>query len=231
MNRHANDIFPSYDEVEAAIPGSNNNIGVAFELLLEELSKTVDDIHRQGGEAFRERRYTDIEVALRQAKSLGNITKDLGALQEKALSLFETQVGPMEGKAVSLHSDAGLPVRMTHKGAQARGHFHNKRVTLSEGSTVCRATQESLQDAQRENRRCCESDGTLIDTDDPDLLKLAKPVSFASPSAAAEFVAGCSVSGNREWRLDNGKTLGDYVRGNHTERLANIDALIDELKI
>jgi hypothetical protein len=104
MNRHANE-------------GSNNNIGVAFELLLEELSKARDDIHRQGGEAFDEGRYTDVEMALSQAKSLVNITKDLSALQ--ALSLFETQVGPVEGKAVSLHSDAGLPVRMTHKARQA----------------------------------------------------------------------------------------------------------------
>jgi hypothetical protein len=46
-----------------------------------------------------------------------------------------------------------------------------------------------------------------------DMLKLVRSIRFNSPSGAAQFVAGCSVSGNREWRVaGSGVTLGEWLR-------------------
>jgi hypothetical protein len=47
------------------IPGAGvDNVGAAFELLIEALADDSDDVDRQGAEAFRERRYTEVAALL-----------------------------------------------------------------------------------------------------------------------------------------------------------------------
>ena len=41
---------------------------------------------------------------------------------------------------------------------------------------------------------------------------LLKDCSFKSPSTAAQFVTGRSVSGYNAWKVDGKKTLGDYLK-------------------
>ena len=57
-------------------------------------------------------------------------------------------------------------------------------------------------------------DGSLsADEDSGPTLTVRKNMPFDSQSGAAQFVAGCAVSGNREWRVeDTGKTLGQYLK-------------------
>ena len=41
---------------------------------------------------------------------------------------------------------------------------------------------------------------------------LLKDCSFKSPSTAAQFVTGRSVNGYNAWKIDEKKTLGDYLK-------------------
>ena len=86
-------------------------------------------------------------------------------------------------------------------------------VTLLEGSTVRREFLESLSDPLRELRLKCEKEGRLVALAGERLLKLTKSLTFRSPSAAAKFVAGCSVSGNIYWLVEPSRSpLGKYLR-------------------
>src|SRR5271165_1922728 len=86
-------------------------------------------------------------------------------------------------------------------------------VTLLGGSTVRREFLESLSDPLRELRQRCEKDGRLVVFGGERLLKLTNSLTFRSPSAAAKFVAGCSVSGNIYWLVEPSRSpLGQYLR-------------------
>ena len=41
---------------------------------------------------------------------------------------------------------------------------------------------------------------------------LTKDCVFDSPSTAAKFVTGCNVNGYNAWKLENGMSLGDFLR-------------------
>lgn len=99
---------------------------------------------------------------------------------------------------------------MNYNGTNAKGAYRNRRVTLLEGSLIREEVLPSLADIYRDLRQVSSmTDGTLVSSDQSHLLRLARPKQFNSPSGAAQFVAGCSVSGNREWRLiGSDETLG-----------------------
>ncbi len=62
----------------------------------------------------------------------------------------------------------------------------------------------------RDRRKELLADAGLVRIDDG-LLRLTQDLKFDSPSGAAQFVAGCSVSGNRDWRIEGtGLPLGRW---------------------
>ncbi|MEP0070105.1 GIY-YIG nuclease family protein [Pyruvatibacter sp.] len=55
------------------------------------------------------------------------------------------------------------------------------------------------------------ADGTLVKTDDPDLLKFAENSVFGSPSAAASVIFNRNTNGRTAWKLaDSGQSLKDW---------------------
>jgi hypothetical protein len=113
-------------------------------------------------------------------------------------------------------SDTGTPIktyRMTYGGVLAQGAESGSVFVVSADSTVKRATHSSLSKSQRELRALYEGNGTLIPTADPRFLKLTRDLPFRTTSAAAVFVAGCSVSGPREWKLD----ISSFLKGHRPD--------------
>jgi Domain of unknown function (DUF4357) len=188
------------------------NVGAAFELLIEELAKAGDK-KREGSEAFLAGRYRDVEVLLEGAKAIEQIIKKVSALQEDWLQVSPREVRverepedqpPSQPDSTPVRPDE-WQVQMRYNGVHAKGRYLdlNNSITLLEGSTIRRESHESLSDTLRDLRLQCQRNGRLVNTDDSEFLRVTKPIEFGSPSAAAQFVAGCSVSGNREWLLQS----------------------------
>jgi hypothetical protein len=190
-----------------------SDVATAFELLIEALAK-AGDVNQKGADAFREGRYRDVETLLVRVRSLEQIIKKLSVLQEEWLR--EVRAEPESEQFAS--RDEGLALEMRYNGVQAKAVYLNKAVTLLEDSTIRRETHDSLSDALREMRRKYEDNGSVVHANSPEFLKVTKPIRFGSPSAAAQFVAGCSVSGNREWALQTTQLpLGEHLRRSLTQ--------------
>jgi DNA primase len=204
------------------IPGAGvDNVGAAFELLIEALADDSDDVDRQGAEAFRERRYTEVAALLDKVKAIEGLAKAVNKLQEDWLQLQGRSSRPVDEASTGSHatpdtgSDAArIRMRVAYNNARAQATYLHGRVTLLQGSTIRKRTYESLSDSSRALRVQLQKDGTLKSADDPNLLLLTRDVAFESPSGAAQFVAGCSVSGNRDWLVDaTQEPLGKHLRG------------------
>jgi hypothetical protein len=94
-----------------------------------------------------------------------------------------------------------LVLKMAYSGAVAEAKFFGKnKIELAIGSTIRKETFESLPDHINEIRDSMINNG-ILKRKTPDFFEVMKPILFSSTSAAACFVAGCSVSGPREWRI------------------------------
>ncbi|MBE2185214.1 MAG: GIY-YIG nuclease family protein [Rhodothermales bacterium] len=104
-----------------------------------------------------------------------------------------------------------LPVacRCTRRGADARGMFDGKSVTVLAGSVLSATTTASgvqknvgpKRDELKRHGHLVEEDGRLV---------FAKDYTFKTPSAAVELVMGSSANGWTEWKLDDGRPLKIY---------------------
>jgi hypothetical protein len=200
------------------------NVAAAFELLIEALADVSNEIDRDGAEAFKQGRHNEVQSLLRKVRAVGDFEKTVNELLEKWLKEsgldieLETQPTTREPSPDPIAGE--LALQMKYKDAEARGNYRGGSVMLLAGSTVRRPILDSLSDTLREMRKQRERDGTLVSEDHPDLLRLTNAINFGSPSAAAQFVAGCSVSGNRDWHVETTKIpLGKHLR-RHSDKNA-----------
>lgn len=108
---------------------------------------------------------------------------------------------------------ADLALVMNYRNSHARAMYNGRRVVVLSGSKIMAETHKSLRDKDRELRERLRGEGTLVEDDTKGLLTLKKDVGFNSPSGAACFVAGCSVSGNRDWHIEDTDTpLGSWLK-------------------
>jgi len=216
------------------------DVEAAFELLIEAVAEVSAAIREKGAQAFRENRLADIDPLQQRAESAeGLLGKVIGIqrewldsiagqtdLQTDASRLTDSSDLTLPLAPIAPQADAGthpvarlggeIIVTMSYGGVAAKArHIPGiGHTVLAAGSTVRRQVHPSLIDKYRVDRRQCEKDGSLaVDTKNDQILLLNKDIIFDSQSGAAQFVAGCSVSGNREWRvMDTGQSLGDYLK-------------------
>lgn len=72
------------------------------------------------------------------------------------------------------------------------------------GSAISSTTNKSMKSSDRALRQ------KYADIISPDWV-LKKDVLFSSPSAAAGFVGGASLSGNAIWKTEEGVSLGNLI--------------------
>lgn len=196
-----------------------DNVDAAFELLMEELAKVRHDASNDGAAACGQSDYRRAKEAIGKAESLEQISKELSKLQVNWHLLLRPEAeAEAEAKFIipqRPNDDREPSLSMAYNGTNAKALYNRGSVILLELSTICRPAQESLLEKYRSMRDECESDGRLVPNGESHFLKVTRPIQFHSPSGAAQFVAGCSVSGNREWRVDGTKqTLGEWLRQN-----------------
>ncbi|MEW8552660.1 MAG: DUF4357 domain-containing protein [Candidatus Thiodiazotropha sp.] len=196
---------------------ASSGVNTAFELLQEEIGQVVEHLKKEGAQAFEDGEYETVEQLSKKGKSLELFQKRVSDLQAGWLDEFQP-ADEGEAGAGPLHpsEQKGEELVMKYAGAEGRALYTKWRVTLLAGSTVKKNVWESLGESNKELRAQCEGDGRLVPVDDGELLRLTKDLVFHSPSGAAQFVAGCSVSGNREWKVKtSGQSLGQWLRQQH----------------
>jgi len=99
---------------------------------------------------------------------------------------------------------------MEYGDAIARAEYSGKQVRILAGSTIRKQTYESLGDHILEMRNDAIKNGVLAQGVKQDLFEVKAPITFRSSSGAAQFVAGCSVSGPREWKVKSKGTSLKY---------------------
>ncbi len=90
----------------------------------------------------------------------------------------------------------------------ATATYNEKMVTINAGARLSPVFSDHIRGGKK----------VLKIRNNPDYVDqnhiLLKECSFATPSAAAQFIAGYSINGYDAWKLDNGTTLGDYLKEN-----------------
>ncbi len=191
-----------------------DNVGAAFEILIEEATKAISSENGCGAEALRRGDYQEAGDRMRRSLQLDGLVKEIGKIQARwSREAIPSTVEATVGDRPLSEADEGARMSMTYNGARAKALYLGGPVVLLDGSTVRRSVLGSLAEGLRELRAKHEVDGTLSATEQSDVLRLTRRIRFSSPSAAAQFVAGCSVSGNRDWQVDGrGCSLGAFLR-------------------
>jgi len=183
------------------------NILAAFELLDEQLHAMIRVLRRNGATAIEAGDYARAKSVMMKACSVEEILKTTRLNRKAWVDGFGRLVG--EGEAPDSHS-AGPLLKMRYGKARARALYNRGWLRLLSGSTIVGVTGVSLPPVHRDRRKELLADGGLLRIDDG-LLRSTQDLKFDSPSGAAQFVAGCSVSGNRDWRIEGtGLPLGRW---------------------
>lgn len=116
--------------------------------------------------------------------------------------LQDSRVVSLKTRSTESTSSVNHPIFGFTGKTQARGRLTNDGFILLKGSKISPQIQPSAKRATiiaREKYRNKTVDGVTTE----DIL-------FSSPSAAACFVGGCSLNGNKLWRTDDGKSPKDF---------------------
>lgn len=101
---------------------------------------------------------------------------------------------------------SGVTCRCARRGADARGVFDGRRLTVLAGSSLAHdVTPAGVGKGIVERRERYRADGKIAERDGR--LVFVSDVVFDTPSGAADVVMGTSANGWREWHLDDGRPL------------------------
>lgn len=171
-------------------------------------------VNTQGSSAFQSGEYEDAEQLVERGKKYSLFSKRISDLQVEWLTEIHLNNEADNDNVSSSYQD-GPELIMNYGGSEARAIYNRGWLVLQAGSTIKKQTCDSLSGVYRELRHSSLQDGKLEEAQNHELLRLIEDIRFNSPSGAAQFVAGCSVSGNREWKLlNNNESLGVWLRKN-----------------
>jgi hypothetical protein len=194
----------------------DDGVHTAFELILEEIGSVSNQLKQEAKSLVDKDKFDAVSDLMGTGKKLDEFQVKVRKLQTEWINSFDPNVRSkthFEIGEVDLKLPEVLSLTMTYGDAVAEAIYLGKSVKILEGSTVKRVLHESLADNIREKRKKALQKGDLIDSGNTDLYRLKIPVTFNSPSAAAQFVAGCSVSGPREWQIKGkGKSLKYWIQ-------------------
>lgn len=194
----------------------DDGVSIAFELLQEELAVVNQRLNEQGASAFQGSEYDHVMKISKDCKNIVLFNESISDLRNKWLNELR-QVTKVNNDQNRQGADRDGPeLLMRYGGTDARAHVKGILFILQAGSIIRKKAYDSLSKTYKELRQKCLLDGKLKKTQQPEFLRLTEDIQFNSPSGAAQFVAGCSVSGNREWDPANGSgSLGSVPGSIH----------------
>jgi hypothetical protein len=183
---------------------NRGDLEVIFDLLNDFLEDVQAELRERGAEGFRADSDIQVNNIRQQLQKMRQLRKGLEAWKTELLELVNAESveprdsAPPAGPVSRMPSPGAL--RMSYGGAKALLQKEEGGFVLLAGSLILKHLHPSFRECDRTLRDQSERDGTLIPTDNPRYLKLARNIGFRSLSAAARYVAGCSVNGKREWK-------------------------------
>lgn len=138
--------------------------------------------------------------------SLGNVTEEKESELEEFIEYAAIIMGALGHKvfepytAISSDADKGPLLYFEYNGYKATGKRTNNGFLVCKGSQINPNMTNACPASAVKNRK---KYAAIIDYTN----RLTKDVELSSPSAAACFVGGASLSGNVMWKDENGKTL------------------------
>ncbi len=182
----------------------DDGVHTAFEIILEEIGSVSKELKQESKTLVDKGDYDTVQSLMDTGKKLDSFQIKVRALQNEWTNTFDpttrskTHFQPVD---IEVPANETLSLIMDYGDAFAEGEYSKKNVRILAGSTVRKETHESLADHIREIRNDAINKGSMVQSEKTELYEVKAPILFGSPSADAQFVAGCSVSGPREWQV------------------------------
>ncbi|WP_291986698.1 DUF4357 domain-containing protein [Candidatus Accumulibacter sp. ACC007] len=182
----------------------DDGVQTAFELILEEIGSVSKELKESAKRLVDKDDFDSVSALMGTGKRLDTFQLKVKALQKEWVEAFDpgtrgrTHYEPVAFETATTQL---LQLTMTYAEAWAEADCIGREVTILAGSFVRKQTFESLHANVLQRRKDAEKKGILVLCNNPELLEVKSAAAFTSPSAAAQFVAGCSVSGPREWQV------------------------------
>jgi len=191
----------------------NDGVHTAFELILEELGSVSKELKEEAKALVDKGDFDAVSRLMQTGKELDDFQLKVKLMQNEWVNSFDestrdkTQFTPVQTEG---GTEDSLQLTMTYGEAYAEAEYLGRKVKLHTNSTIRKQTHESLADNIKEIKQRTLTDGDIKDDQNKELYRVVKPIVFNSPSGAAQFVAGCSVSGPREWQVKNQRSSLKY---------------------
>lgn len=196
----------------------NDGIQTAFELILEEIGSVSNELKKEAKFLVDKGDFDAVSHLMKTGKELDTFQLKVHSLQKEWINTFDQETrSKTHFSTISEKIDIQEPLLLTmvYAEASAEAELLENNVRVLAGSTIKKLSYKSLSDHIENRKAKAINDGDLILSSNPELYELKNPIKFNSPSAAACFVAGCSVSGPREWQVKGkSKSLKQWLTKN-----------------
>ncbi len=196
----------------------DDGIHTAFELILEEIGSVSKELKEEAKHLVDKGDFDAVARLMKTGKEMDTFQLKVHSLQTEWINTFDPDTRSKTHISLvdtNINISDTLLLTMTYGDACAEAEYFGKSVRILAGSTMNRISYHSLADHIEDRKRKAVNDGEVSPSSNEELYEIKRPITFNSPSAAACFVAGCSVSGPREWQVkDNGKSLKYWLSQN-----------------
>ena len=189
----------------------DDGIHTAFELILEEIGSVSNELKQEAKHLVDKGDFDAVAYLMKTGKEMDAFQLKVHSLQTEWINTFDpatrskTHISLAE---VDIDMPETLLLTMIYGEACAEAEYSGKNVRILAGSTIKKVSYQSLADHIEDRKTKAINKGEVASSSSHELYEVKRPITFNSPSAAACFVAGCSVSGPREWQVkDKGKSL------------------------
>ena len=182
----------------------NDGVQTAFELILEEIGSASNELKESVKLLVDKGDFDAVTRLINTAKSLDSFQLKVSDLQSDWIETFDpetrskTQFTPSEEMP---ETSEALSLTMAYGDATAQAEYIEKNVRVLVGSSIRKHSFDSLSDNSKERKAEAIRNGEIELSQNTGLYVVKVPITFSSPSGAACFVAGCAVSGPKEWKV------------------------------
>ncbi|RKT47040.1 DUF4357 domain-containing protein [Thiocapsa rosea] len=203
---------------------TDDGVQTAFVLILEELGSVANDYMREAKRIAETGTFKELKALSSKGEALEDFQLKVCALRDEWVGSFDEVTRGKTYYDVPILETPDINVVALHVvygDASAKAEYIKGKVRLLPGSTIRKESKGSLNEATRKRKTNALYTGDLKESSNPELLVVNTPIVFDSPSGAAYFVAGCSVSGPRDWEVVghnlslNGWILQQRVQNTH----------------
>ena len=195
---------------------NDDGVQTAFEIILEELGSVTNDLRIEASFLAKNGDFHSLSKVSATGEALDAFQLKVSKLRDEWVNQFDpstrsrTEFEPTEP---TLTPKDSVTLSVEYGAATAKAEYLGHEVRLMPGSTIKRQSHGSLNAATKQRKKQALANGEILEATNPELYEVKSPLVFNSPSGAAYFVAGCSVSGPRDWQVvGTNKSLKSWLK-------------------